>query len=138
MNLDVRAADVVQPAQAELDDLSVDGRPGVTDRLDVPLPELAVATRLRAVVAEHLAETGEAHRLRPRLHAMFDVGTNDAGRRLRSEREAGLVVARRNDAEQLLLHHVGRLAYATLVDTGLLDERRLDWAVAIAGSELVG
>ena len=52
-DLDAVEPDVPVEAQAELDQLRVDGRPGIADRLDVELPELAVAAGLRAVVAEH-------------------------------------------------------------------------------------
>ena len=57
--------DAVEPglaveARPELDDLGVDGRPGIADRLDVELPELAVAAGLRPVVAEHRPGQGRA------------------------------------------------------------------------------
>ena len=45
-------------ARRQLDDLGVDGRTGVADRLHVELPELPVAAGLRAVVAEHRARSG--------------------------------------------------------------------------------
>ena len=68
--------------------------PGIADRLDVPLPELAVAAGLRPVVAEHRPEQRQPHRLRPGLHAVLDVGADDARRRLGPERPAlALVVA---------------------------------------------
>ncbi len=86
-HLGARQAGVAVEADPELDDLGIDGRPGIADRLDVELPELAVAPRLRSVVAEHRTDLTELHRLRPGLHPVLDVGADDAGRRFGPERE---------------------------------------------------
>ncbi len=130
--------DVPVEAQAKLDQLRVDGRPGITDRLDVELPELAVAAGLRAVVAEHRPDERELHRLGPGLHPVLDVGAHDSGGGLRAERPGlGLFGARR-DPEQLLLDDVRHLADTALEDLGLFDEGRLDLAVAVPGGERRG
>ena len=72
-------------AQAEVDDLRVDGRSRVADRLHVELPELAVAAGLRPVVAEHRARQGQPHGLWERLHAVLDVRPHQPGGRLRPQ-----------------------------------------------------
>ena len=125
-------------ARPELDDLGVDGRPGVADRLDVELPELAIATGLWPVVAEHRPDLAQLHRLRPGLHPVLDVGTDDAGGRLGTERPGLAVLGPRGEAEELLLDDVGDLADAALEDVGQLEHRRLDPPVAIAGGEVGG
>ena len=126
VDLDAREPGVAVEARAELDDLGVDGRPGVADRLDVELPELAVAAGLRPVVAEHRPGLGQLHRLRPGLHPVLDIGPDDAGRRLRAERPCLAFLGPRREPEELLLDDVGDLADAALEDVGLLEQRRLD------------
>ena len=126
-------------AQAELDQLRVDRRTGVADGLDVPLPELAIAARLRPIVAEHRAAQADAHRLRQGLHAVLEVGTHDAGGRLRPQRPAvALLAARRRNPEELLLHDIGRRADAALEDLALLEERRVHLGVAVPDGQLAG
>ena len=112
--------------------------PGIADRLDVELPELAVAAGLRAVVAEHRAGLGQLHRLRPGLHPVLDVGADDAGGRLRAERPRLALLGPRREPEELLLDDVGDLADAALEDVGQLEQRRLDPAVAVARGEVGG
>ena len=60
VDLDIGQPRLAVEAGAELDQLRVDRRPGVADRLHVPLPELAEATGLRPVVAEHRVRSGSA------------------------------------------------------------------------------
>ena len=136
-DLHVGQAGVAVEARAELHQLRVDRRSRVADRLDVPLPELPEATRLRPVVAEHRAGKAEPHRLRPRLHPVLDVGPANAGGRLRAQRpRLALLAAAGQDAEQLLLDDVGDGADAALEDGSLLEERRLHVAVAVAGGKV--
>ena len=123
-------------AQGHLDQLGVDRRTRVADHLHVELAELAVAAGLRAVVAEHRAGHREAHGLRPRLHAVLDVGAHDAGRRLGPERPGLRLVAARGEPEELLLHDVGHVADAALEHGRLLEQRRLDRPEAIAAREV--
>ena len=137
-DLHVRDAGVAVEAQGELDDLGVDRRPRVADRLDVELPELAVAARLRPVVAEHRADQGQLHRLGPGLHPVLDIGPHDPGGRFGTERPRLRLVGPRREPEELLLDGVGRLAQAALEDRGLLEQRGLDLPVAVARSELGG
>ena len=137
-DLDAVEARLAVEARPELDDLGVDGRPGVADRLDVELPELAVATGLRAVVAEHRPDLAQLHRLRPGLHPVLDVGADDAGGRLGTERPGLAVLGPRREPEELLLDDVGDLADTALEDVGQLEHRRLDPAVAVARGEVGG
>ena len=88
VDLDPGQPGVAVEPRAELDDLGVDRRARVADRLDVELPELAVAARLRPVVAEHRPGLGQLDRLRPGLHPVLDVGADDPGGRLGPERPA--------------------------------------------------
>ncbi len=137
-HLDVRQARVPEEPRRELDDLRIDRRTRVADRLDVELPELAVAPGLRPVVAEHRTGLGQLHRLRPGLHPVLDVGADDAGGRLRPERPRLAVLGPRREPEQLLLDDVGDLADPALEDVGLLEQRRLDALVAVARREVGG
>ena len=137
-DLDTVEPDVPVEAQAQLDQLRVDGRSGITDRLDVELPELAVAAGLRAVVAEHRPDESQLHRLRPRLHPVLDVGPHDPGGGLGAERPRLRLLGSRRDPEELLLDDIRDVADAALEDLGLLDERGLDLAVAVARGEVCG
>ncbi len=137
-DLDAGQAGIRVEPRPELDDLGVDGRSRVADRLDVELPELAVAARLRAVVAEHRADLVQLHGLRPRLEPVLDVGPDDPGRRLGAERPRFGLVGPGHDPEQLLLDDVRDLADASLEDRGLLEHRRLDAAVAVSGGQVRG
>ena len=138
VDLDAAESGVAIEARPKLDDLGVDGRPRVADRLDVELPELAVAAGLRAVVAEHRAGLGQLDRLRPGLHPVLDVGADDAGRRLRAQRPGLGLLGPRGEPEELLLDDVGDLADPALEDVGQLEQRRFDAPVAIARGEVRG
>src|SRR5438046_9665375 len=85
MDLRIGNARLAEEPVGELDDLGVDRGTRVADRLDVELPELAVAARLRTVVAEHGSGQGQLDWLRQRLHPVLDIGPHDARRRLRTE-----------------------------------------------------
>ena len=69
------------------DDLRVDHGRGRAERLGAELVVLAVAARLRLLVAEHRAVVPELHRLRPLVHAVLHVGAADGRRALRPQRE---------------------------------------------------
>ena len=56
----------------------------LADGLDVELGVLAVAPGLHALVAKDRAGGVQLDRLRPRLHAILDVGAHDAGGELRA------------------------------------------------------
>ena len=134
-DLDVADADLAVEPVAELDDLGVDRRARVADRLDVELPELAVPAGLGSVVAEHRPGHRELHGLRQGLHPVLDVGADDPGGRLGAERPGLGLLGPRGDPEQLLLDDVGDAADAPLEHGGLLEQRRLDGPVAVAHRE---
>ena len=69
---------------------------------------------------------------------MLDVGADDAGGRLGTERPGLAVLGPRREPEELLLDDVGDLADAALEDVGLLEQRRLDPPVAVARGEVGG
>ncbi len=93
VELNVLYTSFANETQRELDQLGIDCRSRITDRLNIPLVELPVAAGLRAVVAEHRPERRQSNRLRQRVHAVLDERAADARRRLRSERPAILVRA---------------------------------------------
>ena len=138
MDLDALEAGIAIEARPELDDLGVDGRPRIADRLDVELPELAVAARLGPVVPEHRADLHQLDRLRPGLHPVLDVGPDDPRGRLRAERPGFAILGPRRQPEELLLDDVGDLADAALEDVDQLEHGRLDPPVAVARREVGG
>jgi hypothetical protein len=125
-------------ADAELDDLGIDRRPGVADGLDVELPELAVPAGLGSVVAEHRPGHRQLHRLGQRLHSVLDVRPDNACRRFGAERPGLRLLGSRRDPEQLLLDDVGDCTDPALEDRGLLEHRGLDLAVAVAPGDVGG
>ena len=129
---DVIEAGLAVETRAELDELRVDRRTRVADGLHVPLPELAVATGLGAVVAEHRPDQGDLHRLRPGVHPVLDVAADDARGRLGPEGPDLTLLATWDEAEELLLDDVRHLADAPLEHRRLLEQRRLHLAVAVA------
>ena len=122
-------------AQTELDDLRVDSRAGVADRLDIELPELPVAPRLRAVVAEHRPDLVDLDRLRPGLHPVLHVRPDDAGGRFGSEGPGLGFLAARDDPEELLLDDVGDLADAALEERDLLEQSASRCACSRSGTQ---
>ena len=110
------------------DQLGVDERRVGADRLGADLVELAVAPRLRALVAEERARVPELHRLRELVHAVLEVGAADRRRPLRAQGEAAPALVL--EAEHLLLDDVGGLADAAGEELGVLEGRRLDPPVA--------
>ncbi len=135
--------DAIEPGLAveprpELDDLGIDRRAGVADRLDVELPELPVPSRLRPVVPEHRPGLRDLDRLRPGVHPVLDVGSRDPGGRLRAEGPRLALLRSRREPEELLLDDVGDLADAPLEDRRDLEERGLDAPIAVAGGEVRG
>ena len=98
------------------------------DRLRVDLGELAVASRLRALVAEEGPRGPELHRLRQLVHAVLEVGAANRGCGLRAQGEPAPALVL--EAEHLLLDDVGRLADPAGEELGLLEGGRLDPAVA--------
>jgi len=118
------------------DRLGVERRVVGAERLEPHLGELAVAARLRRLVAEERSPVPELHRLGRLVHAVLDVCAADRGGALGPEREraAALIVER----EHLLLDHVGRVADPALEQLGGLEDGCLHRPVSGAAEYLLG
>ena len=128
-------------ALPQLDDLGVDHRSGIADRLDIPLHELPEAACLWTVVAEHRADQPHALRPRSHVHAVLQVGAHDPRRRLRAECPLCpllLAAGRAADPEHLLLDRVGRLAQTAAEELDPLEERRLDAVEGVPRAQVAG
>ena len=109
--------------------LGVDVGSGEAQRLDVELVELAVAALLRPLVAEHRAR--RPHPLRPFVgEVVLDRGADDAGGRLRTQRQA-LAVQLVLERVHLVLDDVGHRADAAHEQRRRLDDRHAKVAVAV-------
>ena len=128
--LEVAKAELAEEAHQQQDDLGVGPRPRVADQLGADLMELAVATALRALVAELRADVEEPHRLRPLAQAVLGEGARHRRGVLRSQREALAVLV--GEGVHLLADDVGALAHAAHEELGLLDDRRADLGEAVA------
>jgi len=136
---DAREPALAVEARGELQELGVDHRSGVADDLAIPLAELPVATRLRAVVAEHWTQGPQAQRTREDVHPVLEVGTHDGRRRLRAQHPVGalLVTAlRAADGEHLLLDDIARLTGTAREQLDSLEQRSLDPLEAMAVGEV--
>ena len=118
------------------DRLGVDGGVVRSERLRADLPELPVAARLRALVAEEARQVPELHRLAALVHAVLDVRPADGRGALGPQREraSGGVLER----EHLLAHDVGGLADAAREQLRRLERGRLDALVAGALEDRAG
>ena len=81
----VADTEILQKLHADMDQLRVEGRIFEADHFEIHLMELAVASFLRAVVAEARADGIQFHRLRQLLHTVLDVTSADSGRQLRTK-----------------------------------------------------
>ena len=79
--LDPKPADDLRE---QLDQLGIDRRVVRSDRLEIDLPELAVASLLGSRVPEHRCDAVGLHRLGRPMKAVFDIGARYRGRRLGS------------------------------------------------------
>ena len=126
-------AERVVEAGQQIDDLCVDQRVAVADRLDAELRVLAKAAGLGAVVAEDRRDVEETHRLGERPHAVFQICPADVGRPLRPERQP--VAAPVFEDVHLLFDHVRAGARASEKEVRILKHRRLDAPVAEAPAD---
>ena len=112
----------------QVDQLGVDRGVVGADRLRADLAVLAVAARLRRLVAEHRAGVPELHRLRQLVHAVLEIGAAHGRRALRAQRQrAAAAVLER---VHLLAHDVGGLADRAHEQVGVLEDRGVDLAEA--------
>ena len=129
-------AELAEQVGEQHDRLGVGQRRVGPDRLGAELVELAVAARLRALVAEERAEVGELHRLRQLVHPVLEVGAADRRRPLRPQGQAAPALVL--EGEHLLADDVGGAADAALEQLGVLEGRRRDRLVAGAGEDRRG
>ncbi len=141
-------ADGLIEAHEHDDGLGIHCRLVGAQALHAHLAELAKATLLRALGAEHRAcvhELGRSAALGNQV--VLHNRANGAGRAfgakgktaLRLQRFAGeqlLQVAAGNNGEHLLGNHVGGLAYAAHEQVGLLEQRGLDGLIAATTEDL--
>ena len=109
--------------------LRVDGGIVAADRLEVELPELAVAPLLRAAVAVHRPDREELLRLGLAVQAVLEVRAHDPGGRLGAEgqRAVGAI----GERVHLLRDDVGPLARGACEELRVLEDGRVDPAVAV-------
>ena len=121
-----------EPAQervVELDDLGVDRRIVGSDRLDRQLPVLAVAAAAGGAVPVHRPDRVELLRLRLAVQPVLDVGAGDRRRALGAERQRPVGAV--GERVHLLLDDVRSLPGRAQEELGVLEDRRLDRAVAV-------
>jgi len=82
VHLNISKAEANKEACTEFNHLNVNAGASVTDRLDVELRELTVATLLRSVMTEEGGNGDKSYRLWRAAHAVLDVGAQNASGRL--------------------------------------------------------
>src|SRR5262249_6670898 len=111
------------------DDLGVDGRVLVAQRLHVELVELTVAPGLRSLVTEHGAQRVQPDRLGQDMEAVLDVGAKQGGGRLRPQGDRLSAAVRKGI--HLLLDDVGALADPAREQLRSLEQREADLLVPV-------
>src|SRR5262249_60452199 len=107
----------------------VRGRARLTEGFHVGLVELAIASRLRSLVAEHGADRVETDGLRLDLEPVLDVGAHQPGGGLGTEGER--VAAAVLEGVHLLLDDVRLVADAPGEELRALEERQAHPALAV-------
>src|SRR5262249_7866336 len=107
----------------------VHGRARLTEGFHVGLVELAIASRLRSLVAEHGADRVETDGLRLDLEPVLDVGAHEPGGGLGTEGER--VAAAVLEGVHLLLDDVRLVADAPREELRALEEREANLAIAV-------
>ncbi len=139
LELDVPALDQPELAPERTqhqDQFGVHVRPGVPERLDVELVELARAPLLRPLVAEHRAQLPDAQWAVVERVVFVD-GAHDAGGGLGPQCQA-IAVHRVFPGEHLLFDDVGDLAQAAHEQRRRFDDRRAQVAIAPAREQVAG
>ena len=99
------------------------------ERLDVELHELAVASLLRALVAEHRADAPELRGLRALVHLVLEVGADHRGGELRTERDAAAALVR--EGVHFLFDDVGRLADSAAEELRMLEDGEINFLISV-------
>src|SRR5882724_12361314 len=80
-------SDSIEKCHHHFDDFRVDRRSiAAAKNFRANLVELPVSSLLRAFSAEHRSHVVQLYRLRELLHTVLNIGTTNAGRRLRPQR----------------------------------------------------
>ena len=116
---DALDADLGEDGRQQEDHLGVDRRVGRAYGLGADLVVLAVAPRLRLLVAEHRAVVPELHRLRQLVHAVLHVGAADGRRALGTQRQRAVALV--PERVHLFAHDIGGLTDAALEQPRLLE-----------------
>jgi hypothetical protein len=82
VHLNISEAERNKEASAEFNHLNINARTSVTDRLNVELRELTVATLLWSVMTEEGGNGDKSYRLWCAAHPVLNVGAQDASGRL--------------------------------------------------------
>ena len=120
-------ANLIQPAEGQLDHLGVESGACATHDLDVELKELAVPSLLWLVVSKHGSDQIKTRGLWTLVEPALEVRAYNTGGRLWPERE--LLRATLVEAVQLFGHRV-RVFADPLDQLELLDDRRCDLLIA--------
>src|SRR5690606_33390254 len=126
---DARQAEIVPQSLAEQDDLAIRIGTAEAERLRAYLVELAVASLLRPLVAEHRPHVPEP--LGAVVEQVVLDRRPDHARRAFGAQRQGLAVERIDEGVHLLLDDVGHFADATHEKARRLDDGRADLLVAV-------
>ena len=121
-------AERAEPGVGDRDHLGVERGIVDADRLDADLLQLAVAARLRALVAEERPGVAELDRQRAAVQSVLDHRADDAGRAFGPQRDRAVTAV--GERVHLLGDHIGGFADAAGEQRGVLEDRQLDVAVA--------
>ena len=126
-------AEAVEPQRPESgvgdrDDLSVERGVVDPDGFDADLLQLAVATGLRALVAEERARVADLDRQLSTIEAVLDDRTHDSGGSLGTQRHRTVTAV--GECVHLFADDVGRLTDTASEQAGVLEDRQFDVAVS--------
>jgi hypothetical protein len=111
-----------------VDDLRINGGVHGADRLETPLPELAIASGLWSLVAEHRAEVVELREACATSHVVFDERAHRARCALRAQRETATLAV--GERVHFLPDDVRGVSDAAREEFRLLEDRQTDLAIA--------
>src|SRR4029077_16862417 len=118
-----------EEARGEIDDLDIGCGLLGSETLQAPLPELAVAKKLRALPAEHRVGVKEPNGPRRAVQSVFEVRAGHGGRPPRAEGKPTLAMQR--DVVHLVAHDVAGLADAFYEDSTIFDDGCHDPRIAV-------
>ena len=116
-------------APEQRDDLNIERRILIPDRLTVELVVLPQTARLRPVVAEDADQAERAQRLGSGVHAVLQVSPDDRRGALGTKRYVAAALV--GEGVHLLLDNIGRLTGAVVEERGVLKSRRAELEIAV-------